>query len=441
LTYLGKDVLRNLTAYFNNLNYLWLLKKHQWKKWRDLEDIQFKKLKAIISYAYEYVPYYHQLFRSAGFKPIDLKDKNCIKKIPITTKMNLRRAYPSTIAKGLDPSRHLSNFTSGSTGIPLRVIKDIKTAVYHHAQDIYTLIECGVSFRDIFVYIRARESMKTPKPYSILPGNLRTYTIPVFQESEKILDILRQIKPNAIETYPSVLMDLSICDTSGINPEKIFAIGETLSQYCRDVVRRAFNVEINELYGSIEFENMSFECNEHAGLHIITDSVLLEFLDQNYENVSAGETGEIVVTDLLNHAMPFIRYKLGDFVVPSDERCSCGRGWPLIKKIEGRTNDYLVLPSGRKMSFYTLYMFINKDLEEQLFTILQWQIIQEKRNKLVLKVIKGKEFSRGAVERLRKKIETIFITIGEEVEVDIQVVDNIPRGKTGKRQAIVSFVR
>jgi phenylacetate-CoA ligase len=169
--------------------------------------------------------------------------------------------------------------------------------------------------------------------------------------------------------------------------------------------------------------------------------VLLEFLDQNRENISSGETGEIIVTDLLNYAMPFIRYEIGDVGVPTDERCGCGRGWPLIKKIEGRTNDYLVLPSGRKISSPTLYMFIHKDLEEQIFTISQWQLIQEKRNKLVLKVLKGKEFSANAVERLRKKIETIFTTMGEEVEVYIQIVDKISRGKTGKRQTIISFVR
>jgi phenylacetate-CoA ligase len=429
-------------AYFNKLYYLWRLKKYQWKKWRELEDIQFKKLKHIIAYAYEYVPYYHQLFKSAGFKPIDLKDKSHIKKIPITTKMDLQRAYPDTIAKGLILSRQCCNFTSGSTGIPLKVVKDEKTDAYHYAKDIYTLTECGVSFRDTFVHIRSRtELINMPKSYSILLGNLRTYNVPVFQESEKILNILRQIRPDAIETYPSVLTDLSACDTSGINPKKICAIGETLSQHCREVVRRAFNVEINELYGSIEFENIAFECDEHIGLHIITDSTLLEFLDENYDNVSAGEAGEIVVTDLVNHAMPFIRYKLGDVGVPSDEKCYCGREWPLIKNIEGRTNDYLILPSGRKMSPITFARFIHKDLEELIFSISQWQVIQEKRNKLVLKVVKGKEFSASAIERLRKKIETILNIIGEEVEVDVRMVDKIPRGETGKRQAIISFIR
>jgi phenylacetate-CoA ligase len=431
-----------LTNHFNKFAYLWQLKKDQWKKVRELEDIQFKKLKEIITYAYEYVPYYHRLFKSVKFKPSDLKEKNFIKKIPITTKMDLQRAYPSIIAKGIDLSKQSCNFTSGSTGIPLRVIKDKKTDACHYAKDIYTLLECEVSFKDTFVYIRSMaESIKPPKPYSIILGSLRSYTVPVFNESEKILSVLKQLNPDAFQTFPSVLTDLSAGETSGINPRKIFAIGENLTQHCREVTRRAFNVEINELYGSIEFENLAFECNEHAGLHIITDSALLEFLDQDYDHVAAGESGEIVVTDLLNHAMPLIRYKLGDVGIPSDERCNCGRGWPLIKNIEGRTNDNFVLPSGRKASFFAFFRFIHKELEEQVFGISQFQVIQEKRNKLVLKVVKGKEFNESSIERLREKMEAFFITLGEEVKVEILIVDEIPRGKTGKRQTIISLVR
>jgi len=420
--------------------YLLRLKKDQWKKGRELEDIQLRKLKAIVRYTYDYVPYYHQLFKSAGFKPGDLKNRDDLKKIPISTRKDLQRNYPNTIAKGLDLSKQSSYYTSGSTGTPLRVIKDKKAEACHYANDIYTILECGVSLRDTFVYITsAMESIKTPRFYSMLLGDLHTYVVPVYDENERIVNVLKQLNPDAIEAFPSVLTDLSASDVSGMNPKAIFAIAENLPQHCRDVVRRTFNVEINELYGAVEFAHLAFECNKHTGLHVITDSALLEFLDEDQDHVAAGEAGEIVVTGLLNHAMPFIRYRVGDVGIPSDETCSCGRGWPLIKNIEGRTNDYLVLPSGRKMSPFAFYRFFYKEMEEQVFGISQFQIIQENRNKLLLKVVRGKEFNSSAIERIRKKIEAIFVMLGEEVEVDAQTVDKISRGRTGKWKTIISF--
>lgn len=400
-------------------------------------DIQFKRLKVIIRYAYDYVPYYHRLFKLAKFKPEYLKDQDDIRKIPITSKKDLQKSYPDSIAKGIDLSKQSSTYTSGSTGIPLKVIKDKRTAVCHVTKFGYPYLECGVKPRDKLVQIRyATESIRMPKIFSLIPY----YMVPVYAKNEKIVNVLKQINPDVIITYPSVLTDLSIGDTSGINPQKIFSFGETLPNHCRDLVRDAFGVEINDAYASEEFSVLAFECNEHNGLHVITDSALLEFL-KDEEPVAPGEVGEIFVTGLYNQAMPFVRYRLGDMGVPSDERCVCGRGWPLIKSVEGRTNDFFVLPSGRKISPGALLRSFYQEMKEQVFGISQWQLIQEKRNKVILKVVKGKEFDANAIEGTRKKIEAIFVRLSEKVEVNLEIVSKIPRGRTGKRHAIISYAR
>jgi len=422
---------------FLRVYFLLQFERNQWKTLRELMNIQLKRLKAIIRYAYDYVPYYHRLFKSAKFKPEYLKDQDDMRRIPTTAKEDLQKSYPDTIAKGIDLSKQSSTYTSGSTGIPLKVIKDKRTDACYGAKFEYPFLECGVKRGDKLVQIRyVTESIIMPKIFSWIP----TYLVPVYDKNERIVNVLKQINLDAILTYPSVLMDLSNSDISGINPKVIFSLGETLPQHCRNSVRRAFNVEINDIYGSEEFGFVAFECNEHTGLHVITDCALLEFL-KDEEPVAAGEVGEIVVTGLYNHAMPFIRYRLEDLGIPSDERCGCGRAWPVIKSVEGKTRDFFVLPSGRKISPGALLRSFYEEMKEQVFGISQWQLIQEKRNKVLLNVVKGKEFDANAIERIRKKIEAIFVRLGENVEVNLQVVANIPRGRTGKRRAIISYVK
>lgn len=113
-----------------------------------------------------------------------------------------------------------------------------------------------------------------------------------------------------------------------------------VTQHCRDIVKKKFDLELFETYGAVEFGWLAFECNEHCGLHMTTNNMYLEIVDEEGEQVSAGEQGEIIVTGLYNRAMPLIRYRIGDLGIPSDEKCPCGRSWPLIKSIEGRINDY-----------------------------------------------------------------------------------------------------
>ena len=137
--------------------------------------------------------------------------------------------------------------------------------------------------------------------------------------------------------------------------------------------------------------------------------------------------------------MPLIRYRIGDLGIQTDEKCNCGRSWPLIKNIQGRINDYFVLPSGRKISYLYLQRGIfHKTLRENVFAISQYQIIQERKDSIILKIVKGREFHPEIMERVRKSLEREFTKLGENLEITTQVVDEIPMGRTGKRRILIS---
>jgi len=419
------------------------IKRNQWRKPQESRDIQFRRLKAIIRHAYDYVPYYHRLLDSVNFKPRDLKSVDDLKKIPVTTKKDLQENYESTITRGIDMSKHVVRFTSGSTGTPLRIVRNRTELTEVNASYNYSFLECGAKSTDNFVTMSGRaESIRWAKKYyRINPLRISTTVVPTHISGETIIDTLQEIDPDVISIFPSILANIFRYDISDLNPKLIFTIGETLTQHLRDLVKDAFGLEINDVYGSEEFCRMAFECNEHCGLHLITDYNVFEFIDKDGEHVTPGESGEIIITGLINRTSPLIRYEIGDFGIPTDEKCPCGRTWPIIKSIQGRTDDYLILSSGRKLSLNNLVLPVLKEIESNIFCISQYQIVQDKRNRIAFKVVKGKKFDPEILSRIKKGLKAFFNRLAEDIEIHMQPVDEIPMERSGKRRILISKIR
>ena len=415
-----------------SLFYFLQLRRNQWKSPQELEEIQWKRLKNIVHYAYDYIPFYRRLFKSASFKPEDLRSLGDLEKIPTTTKKDVRRNFLKMFVKGIDVSKYDVSSTSGSTGVPMRILSNPKVLNYSNAVVSYCFLECGLGLRDNFVKVGRFNVAHYPPNIS---------SIPIPAESSK-LDIvvryLRKSKPDAIYTLPWVLSSLCTADVSGIDPKLIFTHASTLTQHVRDVVKAMFGIEINDTYGAVEFNRMAFECNEHSGLHVVTDNSVMEFLDEG-EPVSPGETGETVVTGLSNYAVPLIRYELGDLGVPTDESCSCGRNWPMIKSVEGRTVEIFTLESGRKIYPDFLHNCLTYELGKNIFCVSEFQIVQETRDKIVLNFIKGEKFDLNIINSIKCKIDNFFLDIGEDVFVEVKLVKEIPIESSGKKKIIKSL--
>jgi len=336
-----------------------------------------------------------------------------------------------------------SGFTSGSTGPTMKFVYDRYFNGHTSALTKYLYSESGVKLSDTFVtiYGRASHSIEYSKKYVTMLGEINETTIPMLKP-EKIIKILKKLEPDVINTWPSIITTLANYDLSGVNPRLIFTMGEMVSQHCRDLVKEYYQSELIETYGSVEFEHLAFECEEHRGLHILMDGVCIEFINEDGEYVAPGEQGEIIVTGLRNYAMPLIRYRIGDLGVPTDERCPCGRSWPIIQSIQGRTNDNLILPSGKKIPAGWLYIerLIEKELKKNMFAILYYQIVQKNINQIIINIIKGKNFNTEILDKIKINVENDFLSMGETIEVDFSIVDDIPRGRTGKKIGFVSLL-
>lgn len=416
--------------------YIAQTRRKQWMNEDKLIDSQEKRLRKIINYAYTNVPFYHELFKSVNITPSDIKTVKDLKKVPTITKNEVFDNYPEKIiAKGINLNSCYNTRTTGSSGTPLKLSFTNKDRIFFNSLINYVWIETGIKRFDKFISIRD-ESFDVKKSLLRKYRVLVTKNISIFDPLENIVKELSELQPDIIYTYPSMLSlianEIKEKRITSIKPRILLTIGETLTKSLREDLCQKFNADIIMIYASEEFGMIAFECEAHTGYHIVTDNVVVELI-RDGEEVQPGEKGEVVVTGLSNHCMPLIRYKLGDIGIPSDENCPCGRGFPLIKHVVGRKDDYLILPSGTKISPRTVNYRIG-----YIPGIKAYKTIQKAKDYIAIKVVKDNGFNKISISEIKKEIKSAFL--GEDVKVDVELVREIAKERTGKIRAIVSNV-
>lgn len=421
---------------FYSLFDLYNLKRNQWLSTKELEEIQNRKLKRLINHAYENVPYYHKLFDSVNVKVEDIKTVEDLYRIPITNKLTLQSLPITEItAKNVSLSKCVRKRTSGSQGIPL--------TIYYHKKDKNFLdmvwararLENGQRLIDKRVSIRNPHYFPTKKRWYEHFSIWRRVNISCFDDVENQLKILEKVNPEVITSYPSSLKLLAMAleeqKNRKINSRLIFTSTELLNADARRFIQSKFEAPIFDFYGANELGLIAWECNKRSGYHINIDSVVVEFI-WNGKKIKSGERGKLICTALHSYAMPFIRYEIGDVGIKSDEKCACERGLPLMRIIEGRIDDFIVLPDEKMVSPYSL-IYIMRNIPG----ISRYQIIQEEKDKILVLIIKGKEFTQNTITSIRRNLEK---ALGKDVKIDIKIVNNITRDKSGKFRVVKSKV-
>jgi len=421
-------------------NYILQLKRDQQKRIGELERIQNKKLTKIIKHAYYHVPYYHSQFRKAGIRPSDIKTIADLKKLPVVSKEDFILNWDGFVSNTAHIERCFIVSTSGTTGTPLRILKDQATADIESALVYYAFFECGTSLRDSFLELSCAFPSINKGTFKHGPANLMTgYYLSIFNDPAENADEIVKINPDAIHSFSSALECL-IRDFHGkvknLKLKLVFTQGEQLSEERRKILEDGFGILVNDTYGSREFSRIAFECNEHQGLHVITNSTILELLKDG-QTVGPGEEGETVVTSLYSYGMPFIRYALGDIATWAKDKCVCGRNWPLIKTISGRVHETVTLPSGRRVSSVGLEVLIRK-----INGVKQFQIVQRTRNDIIVRVVVHKNFEEKEKRHIEKQIISKIQTalLKEELDIRVEYVPRILPQPSGKTPYFVSEI-
>lgn len=411
------------------------LRRSQWLTSSEIQEIQRKRLGAIIEYAYHNIEFYHEKFKAVGVKPDDIRTVNDLPKLPTTTKSEVSEGFRrgGILRKGLNLSRCKLARTSGSSGDPMTIVYDEKAEDFQKAVAIRSFMEAGGRYRDKWVMITSPQRAAAKKRWFQRFGLFSPMYLSLFDSAGTHVSMLRKIKPDVIQGYSSSLELIARAihekGVSDIKPRVVIGTAEVLSDEVRRFIDQAFNLEMFDQFGGVEIGRSAWECEEHSGYHMDVDALVMEFVKNN-EHVAAGERGRLLYTSLYNYAMPLIRYDVGDVCVPTDESCPCGRGLPLMKHIEGRVDDFVITPNGRIFSpiIWTIIM-------RAISGIAKYKIVQKTKRDLVVQLVKDSDFSSATIRQVN---EGITKHLGDDITIKIELVNEIPKDKSGKLRSVVS---
>lgn len=404
-----------------------LLKSQYWETDKILE-YQFNKIKILVRHAYENVPYYRKMFLDRKIVPDDIKSFSDFSCLPIMTKKNLQDSFNELSEAGIDTSNLVVNSTGGSTGTPLNFYQDkeyenwadaarIRAWSYFPGGNLGSLeaVFWG-AIRDVgkgFSIIRAFREI-------VRDGVLALNT---FDLDEKLLIKYiywyNRFKPSLLRGYATSLYYVAeYIEKNNLTihrPKAIVSSTEVLHKRMREKIETVFAAPVFDSYGCREISQMATECEQHNGFHVVFENQYVELINQ-----------EVVVTNLHNFVMPFIRYKVGDLAKElSWEPCPCGRQSPRLINLIGRDNDNIELPNGKVINgeFFEFLFFGMND-------VIQYQVTYSRSGKKMvvkLKLRKGSSIEL-AQQTILQTMEGKFNFENVEI-ISTEQFDKTPTGK------------
>lgn len=425
------------------------VERTQWLSPEELLGGQLTQVRTLLTHCSQHVPYYQEQLRQANIRPDDIRTLEDFRRVPLlsrrTVQEQFRRLQATALPAGLKATSTLH--TSGSSGMPIEVRQTNLVTMWwlvFHARD---LSWCDLDLRGSFAGIRgfgatgaqqqlALNGLQFPtwdprlaRLFQIGPG----FGMDIHQEPTRQLQWLLRVQPNYLLSYPPNLAHLAhLLAESGQRLSKlltILAIGETLTDEARAVIEAGFGVPVKSTYSCVEAGYVASPCPEGHGLHVHSESVLLEVLDAAGQPCRPGETGRVVLTTLHNHLMPFVRYEILDEATVGPERCPCGRGLPLLTRVDGKTRPQFVLPDGRRKDSGFLVRHLRK-----LGGYQQHQIVQEAADRLIVRLVAGRDWNDANRASLVRAVHEYFEAA---IHVDVQIVDRLEMTRAGKVREVV----
>jgi len=424
------------------LYYLYgLTKRAYWSRDR-LREYQNEKLRKIVRYSYEHVPFYHSRFKKYGIKPSEIRTIADLNKLPILRKEEIRKRLDQVISRKYDAAKLKIDRTSGSTGKPLRFYISEKEDEYRKAKHLRANISVGQKPRDKWVVITSPLHFGETTKFQRFLGIYVPTPVSVFNDVPAQISILEELKPCVLDGYSSSILllakEVEKRGTDTIKPRFIIGGAEFIGDDSRQFIEKAFGVPFYDQYACDEMERIAWQCQEKKGYHMDADSIIVQFVDENGEEVTPGERGEVVCTSLFNYAMPFIRYAIGDVGISSNEECSCGRTLPLMKVIEGRKDSLIFFADGRVLS----PMGVNAVMCIFKFhdSIDQYRLIQKKIDlfEFLIKLSSDGVDERTVEKELVRHLSRTLNVNAGQATFEVKFVENIPLDKTGKLRKVVS---
>lgn len=396
---------------------------------------QKERLEKLLQHAYRTTPYYRELFQRELLKA----ETPELSHIPPLEKQNIREQLEALCSTAFTADRRIKNATGGSTGTPLVFYQDRAYWNQRNLSVYYFDRWAGWDFGGPQLIIWGSPAdVEADGHWKHRLGTFwrNQYWLNGFRLTDAAMlamfEQMNQSFPQTILAYPSSLYQFAtFLSDNGLIPQwhlkGIIASAEMLHPHYRTLAEDVFRTKVYNRYGGREVGLIAMECAE-GRMHINCHDLYLEIDSPD----PYTEPGEILITQLNNYAMPFIRYRIGDVGMLSDEMCPCGSELPILAELLGRTTATFRTKTGTLIhGGYFTQQFYN------LVGISQFQLIQETFERCVLKLVINGAWRDEVRQHLVQKIQE---GLGADVDVTVEFVEDIPLPASGKREYTISKV-
>lgn len=404
---------------------------------KQFENYQKELLQKLILHCYENVTYYKNLFEDIGLiknKQIELEK---FTQIPILTKEKLRENFNQLKSNNADERKSFDNSTGGSTGEPVKFMHDREYEKWCNAANRFyfkNILEIDdLHSKKVVLWGSDKDLFKGTIGYKAKILNYLTNTVLLNsfkmtdQNMEKYVRIINSYKPKILRGYAGSLYELSLfikrTKSETFSPLVIISEAENLTDEMKKTIEGAFDAKVYNNYGSREIGPTAGECKK-GNFHVFDFHNFIEIVDKEGKPSSDGR---IVVTNLHNYSMPFIRYEIGDTGILNNKKCSCHLKLPIIEKLTGRIVSTFLLKNGTTVPsefFIHLIGVVSKDLP-----IKKFQVIQESFEKIKIMVVLKKTLPTVAKHKTEQQIRQVM---GKNCQIEWQIVNDIPKTSSGK---------
>jgi phenylacetate-coenzyme A ligase PaaK-like adenylate-forming protein len=417
------------------------MEKTQWLSPEQLAQSQLQRLREFLTHIGQKVPYYRELFSRLNFDPEAVFSLQDLQRLPLMDKPEIRANIESLKAEG---ARDLQKFnTGGSSGEPLIFYLGKERISHDVAAKRRATRWWGVDIGDteIVVWGSPIELGSQDRIRLLRDKFFRTELLSAFEMSEanllRFVKRIQKIKPQMLFGYPSSLALIAEYAASkgyqlnDLGVKVVFVTSERLYDHQRQVIECTFGCPVANGYGGRDAGFIAHQCPK-GSLHITTEDIIVEIVNENDEALPHGEKGEIIVTHLSTSEFPFVRYRTGDVGSLGSEVCPCGRGLTVLVDIEGRTTDFVKAADGTVLHGLAL-IYVLRDLPQ----VEKFKIIQESIDTFTVQLVTQTRDK----EPLEKIITDQFRhRLGGAVLVNFDHMAEIQREASGKFRYVISKV-
>lgn len=429
--------------------YLRQIKQYEYMSKEDIKKLTNRKLKKLLLHAYSNVPYYREILDQAG-----LIDKGEVRlenfsRIPFLTREIIRKEQKNLYSKDYKTRKPYGNTSGGSTGEPVRFIQDKEYDEWNIANKIYYKMfgGQGVGDKEFRLWGSERDLLKGKEKFPIKLKNwlYNRTELNAFKMTEESMAVfvnkINRTKPTWIEAYVQPMYEFAKFIKNNnlkiYSPKGVLTSAGTLFPEIKDLIEEVFACKTFNRYGTREVGDVACNCKKQEGLHLSTWNSYIEILNDKMTPTEPGKIGKVYVTTLNNYSMPLIRYNIGDMAITGrNQKCSCGRGTPIIEKVVGRHMEVFKTKRGKIVPAEFFIHFIgvvyNKDY------IKRFQVIQEDYDHIVIKLVvmddrKFNEYKSAIINSIKK-------VMGKDCKIDFEFVDEIPATTSGKYLYTISKI-